>query len=93
MTAHPRHLPIELDGFLVMDMEDVYNPTFCKTEADAREVYRELDQRSTRVFRMADGRHHDVTADFIPEDAAEERDFTMADHTAAMRRAGAFERA
>lgn len=68
MNAHPRHLPIELDGFLVMDMEDVYNPTFCWTEADARDIYRELDQRSARVFRMADGRHREVTADFIPDE-------------------------
>lgn len=91
MNAHPRHLPIELDGFLVMDMEDAYHPSFCKTEADARDIYREMDQRSTRVFRMADGRHHDVTPDFIPDEAeASERPFNR---IAFMRHIGAVERA
>ncbi len=92
MNAHPRNLPIDLDGFLIIDMEDRLNCSFCTTEAEARDVYRQWPcDASLRVIRMADGRHHDVTVDFIAdEDEADERPINR---IAFMRHIGAVERA
>lgn len=92
MNAHPRHLPIELDGFLIIDMEDPYHPAFAKTEAEAKVVYRKWPgDASLCVIRMADGRHHPVTVDFIPnEDEGEERPINR---IAFLRHIGAVERA
>ena len=96
MNAHPRRLLIELNGFLVMDMEDQYNPSFCKTEADAKDVYarwppdKEGNASPLRVWRMADGSYHDVTPDFIPDEV--EADERPVNHMAYMRHIGAVER-
>jgi len=92
MNAHTRHLTIDLDGFLIIDMEDRLNCSFCKTEAEARDVYRQWPgDASLRVLRMADGRYHPVTVDFIADEAeAEEHPINR---IAFMRHIGAVERA
>lgn len=86
MNAHTRHLHIDLDGFLIIDMEDRLNCSFCTTEAEARDVYRQWPgDASLRVIRMADGRHHDVTVDFIPDEDGEP-EFIGAEHPSSLLR-------
>lgn len=70
-------LDLDLDGFLIIDPDDLFHPAFVRTEDEAREAVAEyfaVTVPQLRVLRMADGIHYDVTLDFLPDDDDEEPD-------------------
>lgn len=81
------------DAFLIFSPEDRYHASLCLGEDDAREIIAGIkNTASVRVHRVTPGEIvRDVTAEFFPEE--DEAPEYRINHTAAMRRAGAFGRA
>ncbi len=80
-----------MDTFLVFEMDDRYHASVCFGAEDARElVSYSKNPASVRVHRVTEGDIvRDVTADFVSEPEFED-EYRPINHTAQMRRAGAF---